>query len=69
MLIIYCEQLSEGYEDQRRYQIMYQVGLTRPEAEGAIRSQILLVFCAGYALVYLLTARIYARVAEQRALA
>lgn len=29
----------------------------------------LLVFCAGYALVYLLTARTYARVAEQRALA
>ena len=48
---------------------MYQVGLIRPETEGAIRSQILLVFRAVYVLVYLLAARTYARVAEQRALA
>ena len=37
VLIIYYKQISEGYEDQRRYHIMQQVGVS-------IRGQILLVF-------------------------
>ena len=44
VLIIYYKQLSEGYEDQRRYQIMQQVGMSRREVRASIRSQILLVF-------------------------
>ena len=44
MLIIYYKQISEGYEDQRRYQIMQQVGMSRREVGASIRGQILLVF-------------------------
>lgn len=44
VLIIYYKQLSEGYEDQRRYQIMQQVGMSRREVGASIRGQILLVF-------------------------
>lgn len=43
-LIIYYKQLSEGYEDRRRYQILEQVGMTPGEVGASIRSQILLVF-------------------------
>ena len=43
-LIIYYKQLSEGYEDRRRYQILEQVGMTPGEVGATIRSQILLVF-------------------------
>ena len=44
VLIIYYKQISEGYEDQRRYQIMQQVGMSRQEVGASIRGQILLVF-------------------------
>lgn len=44
VLIIYYKQISEGYEDQRRYQILRQVGMTEREVQGSIHSQILLVF-------------------------
>ena len=44
VLIIYYKQISEGYEDQRRYQIMQQVGMSRREVGSSIRGQILLVF-------------------------
>ena len=44
VLIIYYKQISEGYEDQRRYQIMQQVGMSRREVVVSIRGQILLVF-------------------------
>ena len=44
VLIIYYKQVSEGYEDQRRYQIMQQVGMSRREVGASIRGQILLVF-------------------------
>ena len=44
VLIIYYKQISEGYEDQRRYQIMQQVGMSRREVGVSIRGQILLVF-------------------------
>ena len=106
VLIIYYKQISEGYEDQRRYRICRQVGMTEREVHGSIRSQILLVFflpllaaglhilaafpmlskmlelfqlrdiplfarcsagtllvfCAVYAAVFLLTARTYSRI-------
>ena len=44
VLIIYYKQVSEGYEDQRRYQIMQQVGMRPGEVALSIRGQILLVF-------------------------
>ena len=44
VLIIYYKQVSEGYEDQRRYQIMQQVGMSPREVALSIRGQILLVF-------------------------
>jgi len=44
VMIIYYKQISEGYEDQRRFQIMQKVGMSRREVKGAIRRQILLVF-------------------------
>jgi len=43
-LIIYYKQLSEGFEDRRRFTILQQVGMSREEARGAIHVQILLVF-------------------------
>lgn len=44
VLIIYYKQISEGYEDQRRYLILRQVGMSRREINASIQSQILLVF-------------------------
>ena len=38
------KQLSEGYEDARSFVIMQQVGMTEPEVQSSIRSQISLVF-------------------------
>ena len=36
-MIIYYKQISEGYEDQGRFQIMQKVGMSRSEVKGAIR--------------------------------
>ena len=44
VLIIYYKQISEGYEDQRRYLILRQVGMSGREVNASIHSQILLVF-------------------------
>lgn len=43
-LIIYYKQISEGYEDRERFQIMQKVGMSSAEVKGTIHSQILLVF-------------------------
>lgn len=43
-LIIYYKQISEGYDDRERYQIMMKVGMSRKEVKQSIRSQVLLVF-------------------------
>ncbi len=43
-LIIYYKQISEGYEDRNRFQIMTKVGMSKKEIKGTIRSQIILVF-------------------------
>jgi putative ABC transport system permease protein len=45
-LIIYYKQLSEGYEDQRRFGIMQKVGMTGREIKSAVDSQVLTVFFA-----------------------
>ncbi len=44
VLIIYYKQISEGYEDQARFDIMKKVGLTRREIKKSINSQLLTVF-------------------------
>ena len=43
-LIIYYKQVSEGYEDAKRFTIMQQVGMSHREVKRSIHSQILLVF-------------------------
>ena len=44
VLIIYYKQISEGYEDRERFEIMQKVGLTKAEVKASIRSQVLMVF-------------------------
>lgn len=44
VLIIYYKQISEGYEDQSRFEIMQKVGLTKKEIRKSINSQLLTVF-------------------------
>lgn len=43
-MIIYYKQMSEGYEDKDRFEIMQKVGMSRKEVKSAIRRQILMVF-------------------------
>lgn len=44
VLIIYYKQVSEGYEDQSRFEIMQKVGMTKKEIRKSINSQLLTVF-------------------------
>ncbi len=44
VLIIYYKQISEGYEDQSRFGIMQNVGMTKREIRRSVNSQILTVF-------------------------
>lgn len=44
VLIIYYKQISEGFEDQSRFEIMQKVGMTDREIRKNINSQILTVF-------------------------
>lgn len=44
VLIIYYKQISEGYDDKERFEIMQKVGMSRREVMKSINSQILLVF-------------------------
>ena len=44
VLIIYYKQISEGYEDRRRFEIMMKVGMSHEEVRKTIKSQILMVF-------------------------
>lgn len=43
-LIIYYKQISEGYEDKARFEIMRKVGMSRREVKASIHRQILMVF-------------------------
>ncbi len=43
-MIIYYKQMSEGYEDKERFEIMRKVGMSRREVKSSIRRQILMVF-------------------------
>ena len=44
VLIIYYKQISEGFDDKERYQIMQKVGMSKKEVKRSIRSQVLTVF-------------------------
>ncbi len=44
VLIIYYKQISEGYEDQSRFEIMQKVGMNKKEIQKSINSQVLTVF-------------------------
>ena len=63
-LIIYYKQISEGYEDQRRYQILRQVGMTDREIQASIHTQILLVFFLPLGIAGLHTAAAYPMVSK-----
>lgn len=44
VLIIYYKQITEGYEDKKRFRILQDVGLSKGEVSETIRSQVLFVF-------------------------
>ena len=44
VLIIYYKQISEGFDDRKRFQIMQKVGMSRQEVRQTIRSQVVTVF-------------------------
>ncbi|HIY27423.1 MAG TPA: ABC transporter permease, partial [Firmicutes bacterium] len=44
VLIMYYKQISEGYEDQSRFEIMQKVGMTKKEIRKSVNSQVLTVF-------------------------
>lgn len=50
VLIIYYKQISEGYEDKDRFEIMQKVGLPKKEIKSSISTQILIVFFAPLAV-------------------
>lgn len=44
VLIIYYKQISEGYDDKERFEIMQKVGMDKTEIRKSINSQVLTVF-------------------------
>lgn len=44
VLIIYYKQISEGYDDRERFEIMQKVGMSLEEVKASIHSQVLTVF-------------------------
>ena len=53
VLIIYYKQISEGYEDKERFEIMQKVGMSHAEVKKSIGSQMVLVFSLPLALTAL----------------
>ena len=46
VVIMYYKQISEGYEDKDKFEIMRKVGLTDKQIKQSIRAQVLLIFFA-----------------------
>lgn len=44
VLIIYYKQISEGYEDKKRFKIMQNIGMTKADIRKTVNSQVLTVF-------------------------
>lgn len=58
VMIIYYKQISEGYDDRKRFLIMQKVGLSKKEIKQSIHSQVILLF-----FLPLITAIIHSAVA------
>ena len=58
VMIIYYKQMSEGYEDQKRFQILANVGLTKAEAKKSIQTQVMILFFlpVGVAIMHMIVA-------------
>lgn len=44
VLIIYYKQISEGYDDKTRFEIMQKVGMSHKEVKASVNSQVLTIF-------------------------
>ncbi len=44
VVVIYYKQMSEGYEDRKRFEILANAGMTEAEAKKTIRSQVMILF-------------------------
>ena len=44
VMIIYYKQISEGYDDKERFEIMQKVGMSMSEIKSTIKTQIVMVF-------------------------
>lgn len=53
VLIIYFKQISEGYEDRDRFEIMQKVGMDKKEVKKTIDKQILMVFFLPLAVAFI----------------
>uniref|UniRef100_UPI0040559DDF ABC transporter permease n=1 Tax=Acetatifactor sp. TaxID=1872090 RepID=UPI0040559DDF len=58
VLIIYYKQISEGFEDRKRYEILEKVGMTEAEVKATIHRQVMLMFFlpVGTAILHMLVA-------------
>ena len=59
VLIIYYKQISEGYDDVGRYEIMQKVGMSHAIVKKSIHSQILIVFFLPLAVAVLHMAAVF----------
>lgn len=44
IIIMYYKQISEGYEDRKRFEVMQKVGMTKRDIRRSVNSQVLTVF-------------------------
>ena len=56
LIIMYYKQLTEGFEDQKNFEVMQQVGMSDVEIKRTIRTQISMVFGLPLAGAFLHTA-------------
>ena len=56
VMIIYYKQISEGFDDRKRFQVMQKVGMSRQEVRQTIRAQVVTVFFLPLAVAILHTA-------------
>ena len=58
VLIIYYKQITEGFDDRERFQIMEKVGMSAAEVKKTITRQVLLVFFLplGMAVIHIVVA-------------
>ncbi|MEG1514360.1 MAG: ABC transporter permease [Clostridia bacterium] len=67
VLIIYYKQVSEGYDDAQRFDIMRKVGMGRDEVKKSIRSQIQTVFFLPLAVAVVHVAAAFPMIARMMA--